>query len=131
MIIFFQFLKNYNKYNGSSLYDILKSYDQLVENLPLFDSTFLPVYFSSKRQSDSRYFATKTVNGNLDKNSAIKNITTNEESKIKNIYHNLSNVNSVEVNQNIMIELESEISVSKGDVFSTVEVDHTKLTKCN
>ena len=47
------------------------------------DSTFLPVYFSSKRHSDSRYFATKTVNGNLDKNSVIKNITTNEESKLK------------------------------------------------
>tara|TARA_B100002051_G_C16741903_1_gene644829 strand:+ start:2563 stop:4338 length:1776 start_codon:yes stop_codon:yes gene_type:complete len=124
----FSISKNYNKYNGSSLYDILKSYNQLDENLPLFDSTFLPVYFSSKRQSDSRYFATKTVNGNLDKNSAIKNIATNEESKIKNIYHNLSNVDSVKVNQNIMIELESEISVSKGDVFSTKEVDHTKLT---
>ena len=27
-----------------------------------------------------------------------------------------------------MIEIENEISVSKGDVFSTFEVEHTKLT---
>ena len=58
----FSISKNYSKYKGSSLYDILKSYIQLDDNLPLFDSTFLPVYFSSKRHSDSRYFATKTVN---------------------------------------------------------------------
>ena len=124
----FSISDNYSEYKGSSLYSILKSYTQVGESLPLLDSTFLPVYFSTKRQSDSRYFATKTINGDLDKQSVIKNMTTNEESKIKNIYHNLSKVDSVTVNQNIMIELEHEISVSKGDVFSTLEVEHTKLT---
>lgn len=108
---------NLKFYKGPNLLEILENINFKVTNKRV--PATLPIQFL-EFSNGKRFYYSKNIGSRLNVGDEVINLNTKEKSKIKKIYSSFKSVDHIN-KSNLVFELDDEISVFSGDVFSISE----------